>query len=224
MAQRWTSVCATWALVCVAALEVSCATAPHRRSRHAVKTGPAAAASGGTALPTVEATDGALSSALLALAIAPGAAAERRVAEQYRALGILDAASDHFSRAVVHDPADAASYEGLARIWRDWGFPHLGLGDAARAVYYAPASAAAHNTLGTILAAIGDRGDARREYERALALDPDAAYALNNLCFLSLREGDTSRAVNECHAALAIDPGFAAARLNLASAERAAGR
>ena len=171
-------------------------------------------------LPTVEGTDRALSSALLRLAIAETTDAHLAVAERYRALGILDMAYEHYLRASRIDRTEASAYEGLARIWRDWGFPQLGLADASRAVYYAPSSASEHNTWGTVLAAVGHGGEARREYERAVQLDPRAAYAWNNLCYLSFLDGDSSKAVAECQEALSVDPGLAAARGTLASIER----
>lgn len=173
---------------------------------------------------SVEAQDPTLSAALLALAVAPGPALHRRVADRFRELKILDKAYDHYASARRLDPADAEAYEGLARIWRDWGFPHLGLTDASRAVFYAPASASAHNTLGTILTALGRAAEARQSYERAMALDPDAAYVFNNLCYLSFLEGQISRAVAECAKALRLDPSLMAARNNLALAYAADSR
>ena len=171
-------------------------------------------------LPTVESTDRALSSALLRLAIAPTPQAHLAVAERYRVLGILDMAYEHYLRASQIDRTDASAYEGLARTWRDWGFPQLGMADASRAVYYAPASASAHNTWGTVLAAVGHGDEARHEYERAIQLDPGAGYAWNNLCSLSFFAGDASQAVAECNEALTADPTLAAARDTLASLER----
>jgi Flp pilus assembly protein TadD len=119
---------------------------------------------------------------------------------------------------------DAAAHDGLARIWRDWGFPHLALGDAHRAVFYAPSSAAAHNTMGTIFQALGQHTLARKAYERATTLEPRAVYALSNLCYLSFLHGEFDRAVTTCRSALTIDPEFMAARNNLALAHAAAGR
>jgi tetratricopeptide (TPR) repeat protein len=177
-------------------------------------------ASSANLLPTVETSDPTLAAALLQLSISATPGAHRIVAERYRELGILDMAHDHFLRASQLDRSDAAAYEGLARIWRDWGFPQLGLADASRAAYYASSSASAHNTLGTVLAGLGRRGEARREYERAVQLDSRAAYALNNLCYLSFLEGDASKGLSECRAALAVDPALMAARNTLASLER----
>ena len=96
----------------------------------------------------------------------------------------MDAAFDHLTAATRLDPRDAAAYDARARIWRDWGFPELGMADSARAVFFAPNSAAAHNTWGTLLAAAGFDAEARREFEAALALDPHAAFARANLCSL----------------------------------------
>jgi tetratricopeptide (TPR) repeat protein len=175
-------------------------------------------------LPTIESTDRVLSAALLRLAVFGTPANHRAVADRYREVGILDMAFEHYSRAAALDRADAAAYEGLARIWRDWGFPGLGVADASRAVYYAPDSASAHNTLGTVLAAVGHDDAARREYERSVQLDPGAAYAWNNLCSLSFRAGDAVAAAGECEMALSLDPRLSAARQTVAALERTGAR
>ncbi len=133
---------------------------------------------------TAETQDPALAAALLRLAVIPTPEQHRAVADEYRRLGILDTAFDHLSAATRLDPRDAAAYDARARIWRDWGFPELGMGDSARAVFYAPRSAAAHNTRGTLLAAAGLTEEAQREFETALALDPNASFARANLCRL----------------------------------------
>jgi hypothetical protein len=165
-------------------------------------------------LPTVESTDRALSAALLRLAIAPTPEAHLAVAERYRVLGILDMAYEHYLRASQIDRTDASAYEGLARTWRDWGFPQLGMADASRAVYYAPASASAHNTWGTMLAAVGRR-EARRGTSDHPA-DPGAATPGTTLP-LALA-GDASQAVAECNGPTSPTP--AAARDTLASIGR----
>jgi tetratricopeptide (TPR) repeat protein len=141
---------------------------------------------------TVESSDPALNRALTKLALVPSAATHRAVAREYRRLKIDDAAFDHLTAATKLAPADAAAYDELARIWRDWGFPNMGLGDSARAVYHAPRSAAVHNTRGTLFAALGQKQDARREFEVALSLDPGASFAAENLCRLDRLEGKAS--------------------------------
>jgi tetratricopeptide (TPR) repeat protein len=158
---------------------------------------------------------------LLEAAVLPSAAAYRRIAREYRRVGVLDQASEYFGRAVKLEPADAVSYEGLARIWRDWGTPALGLADAYRAVQYAPESPSAANTLGTLLQSLGYAKEAKEWYGRALALDPQAWYALNNLCYAAIMTREL--AIDMCNAAVNAAPDAAAPRNNLALAHAAAG-
>jgi tetratricopeptide (TPR) repeat protein len=172
-------------------------------------------------LPTIETRDPALAAALLRAVAEPTGPRYRQVAAEYRRLRILDAAHAYYQRALRLEPRDAAALDGLARIWRDWGFANVGLADAHRAVYFAPGSPAARNTLGTLLEALGQPAQARKAYEAAVALDPRAAYAHNNLCHLALVGGRLTEAVASCRAALAIDGGLAAARANLRRAEAA---
>jgi Flp pilus assembly protein TadD len=172
---------------------------------------------------SVEAGDVALGKALSQVRAWPSAWTHRTTAVHYLRLGISDAAHEHFTAAVKLDSKDAASWDGLARIWRDWGFPHLALADASRAVYHAPYSPIVHNTLGTILQALGRRGEARAQYEKALAVDPKASYALTNLCYGWVLEGDAMKGADACRQALRLDPNLEAARNNLAVAYTANG-
>ena len=136
---------------------------------------------------TIESHAGELRDALAALRAGPTPSAHLRVAEAYRNAGVLDQALDHFDFALKQDSKAAAAYDGRARIWREWGLPGLGMGDASRAVFFAPDSASARNTLGTLLAAIADCDGARSAYGQALTLDPAAAYARVNLQELDRR-------------------------------------
>jgi len=123
-----------------------------------------------------------LAAALLDLERGPTAPKHRAVGDAYRRARVLDMAHEHYTKATRLDRSDAASWDARARIWRDWGFPNLGLADSRRAVYFAPASAEAANTLGTIHYALGQRDAARREFERAVSLAPEAAWARHNVC------------------------------------------
>lgn len=147
---------------------------------------------------TLEHTNADLAAARLRLTIAPTADHHREVAQIYASLGVRDAAFDHFTAAVGLARRDAASYDGRARIWRDWGFPRLALSDAYRAIHYAPKSAVPQNTLGTLLLNMGLVTEARRAFERAVALDPSASYARANLCTASRRAGDAARSLEAC--------------------------
>ena len=171
---------------------------------------------------SLESWDPALSTALAGLAVSPTAEAYRRVAVEYRRLGVLDQAHAYFMNAVKLDPNDAAAFDALARIWRDWGFPELGMADAQQAVRLAPASSEAANTLGTLLEAAGHVSEAREWYERALTLDSHAPYALTNLCYSAIMLAQPD-AISQCRRALAAAPGSRVARNNLGLAFAAAG-
>ena len=178
----------------------------------------------GSTAATVEATDRCLGPALAAAVAGPEPAAFRLVANEYRRLGIFDKAHEYLNKALALDVKDAATHDTLARLWRDWGMPHLGLGDGYRAVFFAPSSAAAHNTLGTVLQALGQRDAARARYERALEYEPTAAYALNNLCYSWVLEARGREAVAACRAALSLRPDFVTAQNNLGLAFAVSGQ
>ncbi len=164
---------------------------------------------------TIETADPRLAAALQVAALAPNADNYRRVSAEYRRLQIGDKAFEYLMKAIRHDPADAAVYDDMARLWRDWGLPQLALADAQRARYFAPFSPVVHNTLGTVLQALGSHRLALEQYGRALELDPTAAYALSNLCYGWTLEGQARKAVDACDRALRLQPGFTVARNNL---------
>lgn len=136
--------------------------------------------------------------------------------QAYLAAGIGDLAHDQFSAAVKADFRQGSAWEGMARIWRDWGYPGMALGDAYRAVSAAPDSPSTHNTLGTILQILGKGRAAREQFGRAASLDPAAAYPLNNLCYSLLLDGDAPGAAAACARAIAIDPALVPAQHNMA--------
>jgi tetratricopeptide (TPR) repeat protein len=170
---------------------------------------------------TVEASDPSLATALGGVNATPTAAAHIEAAVELRRLGILDQAYSHLSEAIALDARNATAYDLRARIWRDWGFPTLGYGDAYQAVKLAPRSAAAANTLGTLFQAADNPLAARIWYEKALSLEPAAAYAVNNLCYVAVLRGD-NRAVATCEQAVAAAPDSRVAHNNLGLAYAAA--
>lgn len=172
---------------------------------------------------TLETTDPALRDSIFLATVNPTVDTLRAVSADYARLRVFDKALVYIDRAIVMSPEHPGLLDSRARLWRDAGFPHLGLPDAYRAVYFAPQSPIARNTLGTLLQALGKRTLATSEYEKALQLDPRAAYALNNLCYTQLLDGASARAIETCERAIAIDPSFTAARNNLALAHATAG-
>jgi tetratricopeptide (TPR) repeat protein len=182
-----------------------------RMIRH-LQTRPVMRASAGA---SAESSDRRLAGALAVEAASPTAENRLWIADEYVRLGILDTAYAYANRAILQEPRLAEAHELMARIWRDWGLPRLGIGPATRAVYFNPSSASAHNTLGTVFDALGQPLDARRAFARAVALDSKAGWALNNLCFVELRMGRLTEARSHCRAALVADPEMTAARNNL---------
>jgi tetratricopeptide (TPR) repeat protein len=169
-----------------------------------------------------EARDAALRERLAALHAAPTAEHYLAVAQEYRRLGILDAAYSHLSTAIRLNPKDPAPYDLRARVWRAWGLPQLGLRDARKAVELAPQSASAWNTLGLLLEGSGNLSQGTKAYLRAATLDGDAVYVWSNLCRTWTDQSDVPSAVQACRRALAIDPTLQAASLNLQRVERLA--
>ncbi len=167
---------------------------------------------------TLERGNQALALAKLRQQTTPSLESERALAQEYAAAGVLDAAFDHFTAALVFDPHDVPSLDGLARIWRNWGYLQNALPLAYQAVYWSPASAAAQNTLGTVLLRLGEMDAAQQRFDTVRALEPNAAYPLNNLCFLELQRGNPVDAVLLCREAATLDPSAPEVRNNLALA------
>ncbi len=174
-------------------------------------------------LPTIESSNPDLSRALLLLSMHESSENHRLAAAAYRKAGVLDFAYRHFQRASLMEPCDAVSYDGMARLWRDWGMPDLALSEVHRAVNCSKKSAEIYNTLGTVLESLGQQAAAERAYQTAVALNPHATFALNNLCYLQMIQGHGPAAARSCEAALAIDPNFAPARNNLALVQARSG-
>jgi TolB-like protein len=93
-------------------------------------------------IPSLETHDSQLRAAIAAAALARTPASYRLVAAEYWRVGVFDRSHEYLTAALAMAPQDAATFDALARLWRDAGFPQLGLADAHRAVYFAPESAA----------------------------------------------------------------------------------
>jgi Flp pilus assembly protein TadD len=147
-----------------------------------------------------------LRAALTAATASPSAANLDQVAHAYLALGIRDQAFDHYAAALRLHADDAVAHDGIARIWRDWGWTAQALAAAHRAVFHAPTSSRAWNTLGTILERVHRPDDARRAYHRAAFLDARAWWAHVNLCGLELSKDDLHEAERQCEWARLLRP------------------
>ena len=168
----------------------------------------------------METRDPAIAAEVLLALSQPTAERYRNVAERYRERGVLDAAYRNFNRAIALNPRDGAAYEGLARVWRDWGLPGLALRRRAPRRLLRATVGIRGNTYGTVMQALGQHDNARAAYEAASRLEPQAAYAVNNLCYLAFVEGRLYTAIETCRKALELDPTMTTARNNLALAFR----
>ena len=164
-----------------------------------------------------------LAAARLLVQLAPTAPHQRALADQYLQIGVRDAAYDHYQAALRLAPKDVGALDGLARVWRDWGYLETALPMALRAVYFAPTSPVARNTLGTILLRLGQPAEADRAFTQALALAPGAFWALNNLCYVAIVRGLPAEGVARCERTLRASPGNATVLNNLALAYAASG-
>jgi Flp pilus assembly protein TadD len=152
-------------------------------------------------LSAVESANPELRDAMLRLMLAPTADHHLQVARAYRKIGIFDTAHDYLARSLTLNGPTPVVHDALARLWRDWGQPGLGLSHAYQAIHLAPGWAVGQNTLGTLLFRLGHRADARERFEAAVEIDPGAAYALENLCTVYLAEGRTRDAITACRQA-----------------------
>jgi tetratricopeptide (TPR) repeat protein len=166
--------------------------------------------------PSLETTDDGLKALLAALKADPSAANYIAAAAAYHRLGVYDKAESDFQHALQIDSKSWAAADGIARVWRDWGFPQWGLPYAYRAVSNAPKSAVTQNTLGTLLFALGEPEAARTRFQNAVTIDPKAAWAQNNLCYVAFMLGESEPAIGHCAKALALEPLLATAHNNLA--------
>jgi Flp pilus assembly protein TadD len=146
-----------------------------------------------------------LSEALAAARASPTSSTVHRAAAALLAHGVRDQAFDQYTDALRIDKRDAAAHDGLARIWRDWGWPVQAMTAAHLATYYSPHSSEAWNTLGTILEGRRERDDARAAYEKSLALDTGAWWAQANLCSLDAAYAPADAELH-CRRALELNP------------------
>ncbi|MCC7178307.1 MAG: hypothetical protein IT177_07945 [Acidobacteria bacterium] len=154
-----------------------------------------------SSMSALESADPELRDAMWRLMLAPTSAHHLQVARAYRRLGIFDTAHDYLARSLTLNGPDPVVHDAMARLWRDWGQPGLGLSHAYQAVHLAPDWAVGQNTLGTLLFRLGHRADARARFEAAVRYDPGAAYALQNLCVAYQAEGRTREAITTCRRA-----------------------
>ena len=128
----------------------------------------------------------------------------------------LNKAVDLFTQAIVHDPAYAAPYVGLAdtyNLLREYSamrpeeaFPRARAA-ASKAVELDPNSAEAHNSLAfATFWGFFDAATADREFRRAIELDPSLSRAHHWYATFLIEIGRTSEALAEIERARQLNP------------------
>ena len=125
-----------------------------------------------------------------------------------------------FSAPSSWSPATPSSYDGMARLWRDWGMPDLALSDVHRALNCSKKSAEIYNTLGTMLESLGQQAGGRARLSKRGGAQPARHVRVEQPVLPPDERRATAPPLQQfCEAALAIDPNFAPARNNLALVE-----
>src|SRR5271155_434277 len=133
-----------------------------------------------------------------------------------RTPGDLNQAVDFFTQAIVHDPAYAAPYVGLAdsyNLLREFSvlppqeaFPRA-RSAAAKAVELDPSSAEAHNSLAfASFWGFFDVATAEREFKRAIELNPGLPRAHHWYATFLIETGRAQEALAEIERARQLDP------------------
>ena len=140
----------------------------------------------------------------IALAVAAGEQAYRRMGNQYRQWGVVAA-------VLVLTALGAASwrragvYAADEKLWQD-------------NVAKNPTAWMAYSNLGLNMEWSGNPAAAVGYFEQALRINPDSADAHNNLALALLQLGRTQEAVPHLEQAVRINPDYADARVNLGNA------
>ncbi|MGO9246782.1 MAG: tetratricopeptide repeat protein [Verrucomicrobiia bacterium] len=175
---------------------------------------------------------------VIALAVAAGDEACRKIARQHRHWGTAAAVAvvtvmgvASWQRCSVYAADERLWQDNVAKNPRAWlAWLNLGLiqywdGHLDDAIGYFeqtlrvnPDSADAHSSLGIVLLQLGRTQEAASHLERALRIDPDEADAHNSLALALLRLGRAQEAIPHFEQALRIDPNDVDAHINLGNA------
>ncbi len=123
-----------------------------------------------------------------------------------RETGEVEAAIEHFRRAVELDPGFAAAQTNLGQIHLDRGEAEAALPHCQEAVRLQPNIAAMHHNLGNALRALERYLDARAAYLEALRIDPNLAMAHAHLGLTLGKENATGEALQWLKRATELEP------------------
>jgi tetratricopeptide (TPR) repeat protein len=137
------------------------------------------------------------------------------LASVYHRLQIFDKALLEYEKAIEFPSENPEYYEGMGRLWRDWGTPTSGISYLEKALDLRSSHPEAWNTLGTIYDQLGNFSEAQRCYLNALALNSELDFVYSNLCFSYLQTGEVQDAIYYGERAVQLNPNLIQARNNL---------
>jgi Flp pilus assembly protein TadD len=181
---------------------------------------------------------------VIALAVAAGDEACRRMGRQHRGWGTVAAVAvvavmgvASWQRCGVYASDERLWRDNVAknpRAWlawlnlglnREWaGHPDAAVGYFEQALRINPDDADTHSSLGLALLQLGRTQEAAPHLEQALRIDPDDVDAHNSLALALLRLGRPQEAIPHLEQALRIDPDSVDAHVNLGNALFQGGR
>jgi Tfp pilus assembly protein PilF/arylsulfatase A-like enzyme len=128
--------------------------------------------------------------------------------------GRLDAAEEHFRRALGYEPNFADARNSLGLLFQKRGRADEALEEFKRVVAVDPDYAEAHNNIGIILKDRGRKDEAVAAFRRAIQADPDFSGSYSNLALVLEDSGQFKEAEAQFRNALRRDPGNVAVRTN----------
>jgi Flp pilus assembly protein TadD len=181
---------------------------------------------------------------VIALAVAAGDEACRRMGRQHRGWGTVAAVAvvavmgvASWQRCGVYASDESLWRDNVAknpRAWlawlnlglnREWaGHPDAAVGYFEQALRINPDDADTHSSLGLALLQLGRTQEAAHHLEQALRIDPDDVDAHNSLALALLRLGRPQEAIPHLEQALRINPDSVDAHVNLGNALFQGGR
>ncbi len=144
-------------------------------------------------------------------------AAHNNLGMVYYITGDLNAAEEHFNKAVAIRPL-ASTYANLGSLYRRQGQMQKALTTYQDALRMSPNERDAYFGLGILFSQAGEFPQAELAYQKAIELDPSDASTYLNLGVLYMQNGQTQKAIDEYQKAIERNPFYANAFFNLGMA------
>lgn len=138
--------------------------------------------------------------------------------------GNVNAAAQHYVRAIEINPDEISARNNLAKLLQDSGRYEEAFGHYRRIIEHSPELTPVKMNLAIALAAAGHHEESRALYEEVLSADPDFVLAYINYAELLRKVGELESAANQYRRVLEIEPGNVDALVNLGTLLGSQGR